>query len=125
MNGRTNTLIICGTVIVLAIIGALLYMSSTTTPSLAALGILATICASVLAGTFGLVKVDQLGTRLTAATRTVEQAADTVVEQTNGALTDRIRTEVRAAVVDVLDEHGLLLDGRARGRAGDPPGPGG
>lgn len=90
-RGPSDTQMVCGTVLLLACICAILYMNNTQTNNLAALGIIGTIVASVLVGTFGLVKLSG-----------IERKVDRAVEQTNGHLDRRIEEAVRK----VLNEKG-------------------
>ena len=71
----TNTKLVCGTIVLLACIAAVLYLSTTNNNDLTAFGLIGTIICSVLVGTFGLAKLDR-----------IEQRVERVQRQTNGEL---------------------------------------
>lgn len=100
---RNNTLIICGALILLAAIGAVTYLANTQTPDLAALGIISVIVTGVLAGTFGLGKLDR-----------IEQRVEQVSRQTNGDLHSTIEhiVEQRLAATGQKPLHGQSLSDR-------------
>lgn len=77
-----NTKIICGTILLLACIASVVYLSTTAVRDLTALGLIGTIAASVLAGTFGLAKLDRQGQLLA---RVADQVAQ-VSKQSPGDL---------------------------------------
>lgn len=92
MTNRSNTLIVCGTLVLLACIGAVVYLVSSGRPVDTALSFMGPIVLAVLASTYTAAKLDR-----------VEEKVDRTVVQTNGGLDARIRDGVH----QVLDERGL------------------
>lgn len=60
----TNTLVICGTIILLACVCAVVYFSYAQTNDMAALGLIGTIVAGVLGGVFGVTKLAKVEGKL-------------------------------------------------------------
>jgi hypothetical protein len=76
-----NVRIVCGTILLLAALGSVTYLAKTTAPDLAALGIIGTIVASVLAGTFGLIKLDKIDQRVARIQGETQSTVEHMVEQ--------------------------------------------
>lgn len=89
MTGRSNTLIVCGTVILLACIGGVFYLINSGRPVDVALSFVGPIVLGVLASTYTAAKLDR-----------VEEKVDRTVVQTNGGLDKRIHDAVEQKLRD-------------------------
>lgn len=93
---RGSTMLVCGTLIVLACIGAVVYLTASNRPTEVALAFMGPIVLTVLAATYNAQKLDR-----------VETKVDRAVEQTNGGLDARIHAASAKAVEQALRGAGL------------------
>jgi hypothetical protein len=87
VTNRNNTLLICGTIVLLACIGGVFYLISSGREVDVALSFVGPIVLGVLASTYTAAKLDR-----------VEEKVDRTVVQTNGGLDKRIHDAVQEAL---------------------------
>lgn len=106
MKPSANTVIICGTVIVMGCVFAVVYIANTQSPNPAALGIIGTILTGIISNLATLWRVNQVGDQAKLAVASaVEHGTEQVRETVAQAVADT--QPVEDAVHRVLDAHGL------------------
>lgn len=85
---RNNTVVICGTFLLISCIGSVVYLTESGRPVESVIGLMLPIIAAVCATVYNTGKIDQ-----------VKDSVDTVKEQTNGGLTVRIEEAIKRAML--------------------------